>query len=1621
MIFRDPNLNEVFTILINNDNFITYLKENGALLTIDDYYDMYGPFDPYPKMDKKLFVTKMNLRALKKVSKVLLKYKEDILSRTTTELANYSKLTEELKKAFGFKNVHLSEEFYKEIFYTYKYCYINSFFQNNAESFVPECDFETIKANPAAHAFLDAIMKEFDKLNYILSNTYNFNSFQEIPFEYINYLTQLLGLEQKTVMAESDQEGQFRILAENVLEFYSKKGLNGTFELLFNLFGYSVVLNNYYFDRRNYYLESAENLELETSDKYDYRFYLTERDPSLNLINDISINEVVTLNDFSPQENLNNFKDLVRSSTLLCVLGYNEQFYDKNGNEKVYDGPVYKYFKTNYLRIRPAKKYDRTNMTTNQLYQLKALVDFLIPEFFMRDLYVTVDIESIDSKPYDKIAWGWMFTDDKGRADFLPWDNDKENNNFVMLDSEEWNQSYGDLYIIDYSGYKETLKDRDATAKVINDYSKKETYYNSMGYDMHFTEDSWRNVFFNPVSEKIKYINSTQYWGDKVKTANTKASDDLYEIWRRDLNYNDGITHKPAPFIKGTDTMSNLSLPKDYKYLPPKMKKKWTELQQVEMYGYVSNTLRKTIANMGNKKELDRVNDSLSSILNIDEENLRVEETANTAWVPAKKLENGEEVDIVLQENEIEQYAKYHDNIINYDYVNKELIYAEEFNSIVPSLDSEGNIYGYESKHRKSIIRKNITKMIRRLGYEGNCYIVKKDDGYHVIKNTFIKKIDDTDINATRFIPVVKSPKVLFIENTYEELLDKIVGNKYFPTPNEEIIISPSLYIKIEQDDLTPYRPYLLTTNKNRFNDTEYLISQEEQNEIGTFFISDAFQNDGNSYVESFEELTSHRKPILKAIRGNTFGKNELIYSKEDKKMYTITNCGCCEIIDENGNSHYFGVKEKNFNGKVASETINDEEKYYLYEYDEEYEGFSEKDDDDNYVFLNYDRDVGFEFVGFKRDFILRPIKEYMDSFIADGESPRIINLFNYLDKLFYNCFSKKELNEISKIFGKSISGFLYEIYFSNNDANERVERALDYLKEIENSTLYYKDFKYNDSESFYSFVEYLGKTYVSRDFDISLANNYIPKVGIDKKYCDEIIIGATTAALDKTYLRLYKSGASCYVQAMMDGRVYKEFPLSQLRNSNLFLYYCYNKAYKGINNKGDTHMFYKFKNGFQVASDYVYEHFRSYLTELLILYKNDKNSFKESLKTYFYREIVSRYRTRRFEETFFLAFGLNENNIIRKYEKLNGVAGNIGEVTTLMPSRYVYNGNNKENIYIFNKSTYDGNKLSLYIPIDAFDSGMKKALAQKNNERILKEVFFPIKPTFYCNVSSTNDNYKAVLKYFSNEIFYDENFVPLLSIDEDTISGIKYFILNINVSGITEPVEMGSGHITVRKLEQHLASNFVSNAVHSPSISRDHNANAIEFNSLFDDREFAITTYDFSTLKNQESSMNCFNTKIEYVDKQFWLDCSELSRLYNADTIKQVVLKDGEKTYVCHVEKVVSMEPTVDVATSSFLNNKGNTVTAVAINNEDGGSFDGDYVAFNEGTFEFTGEHGIFKDSYITDNSLHAEYGKWLILKPDRYLLALKGEVDKTIKIVAFTQNDSNHNDAIIFCQKDN
>src|SRR5574344_1129155 len=288
MTFNTPTLDEVIETLISNDKLISVLKENGALITKEKLLNEYHPS----------VVQQMTIESsLKNIQNM-------------QELANLHLINQ-------------SDVVFQTIFYTYKYCYVSSFFQNNVEHFMPQYDLDTIKENAAAEAFLDSVLKEFDKIDRMLVETEKYLNYDEIPWKYIVYLTQMLGLEKDLLNFDDSEEELYRELAKNILDIYRVKGTSYSFELFFNFLGINIEIREYFFDRRYYYAKfPEENPETGTSNKYTKDFYLTTINPSFNANPNFSASEVISLRDFSPQENLRDFDELVEKYGIEAVLGY---------------------------------------------------------------------------------------------------------------------------------------------------------------------------------------------------------------------------------------------------------------------------------------------------------------------------------------------------------------------------------------------------------------------------------------------------------------------------------------------------------------------------------------------------------------------------------------------------------------------------------------------------------------------------------------------------------------------------------------------------------------------------------------------------------------------------------------------------------------------------------------------------------------------------------------------------------------------------------------------------------------------------------------------------------------------------------------------------------------------------------------------------------------------------------------------------------------------------------------------------------------------------------------------------------------------------------------------------
>ena len=952
MKFIDPSFINLYTALTDNKKLENIFIKNHILYTLEDYYNAYG-YDDTKVNQAKNSIKKENERIYKNLTNVLLDNIETIKQSSIQDLVISGFLKNDIELCFDyFDDMVYNNVVLQEIFYTVKYCYTSCFFQNNYENFLPQADFREIEKNPALNAFIESIMIEFDKLDNIIYESKKFNSYNDIPYEYINYITQLVGLEQKNFMILEDQKQQYITLAENILELYSIKGSYSSFELIFNLLGYNINLKEYYFDRRLYYSISKTNSETKTINNNDVKFYLTTIDPRKNLLTDVSINEIVTDKDISTKENIKNFNELVEKYGVEYVLGYKTIM----DNGEKYTGPVYKYFFTNYVDIEASFKFSDKNPSLDNLYQLKTIVDFFIPKFKQRNVSTTVSINTVD----DLIDSLIHFENEDGKFDY----------DFIMLDSEEFSDTQKDLYI------KTITKDEDGKIESVNvitnnglyrklgeegEEAKKITYFNSVHTNKYpkYNEalgkekldeaisEYQKNLnkvgkkaevnkeavaFYNPISEKIKRINSSKYVGSEIRTDNNNQDKALYKIYRPYQQYkkeNDEETYTPK------ESESELYLPRDYNNVSSLIKERWDNLSKVSLNNIQDkNSLRNQIEKINHRQEVicDKSLDDIAYKEN-NEDLLSLEKISNFSWIEIKTIE--EENDEKNKE-EIRKFAKMH-NVINFDYINNDIV---KIKGTSIKLNSTKNNFEIANGTEDG---NNILQIL----YSPYCYIIlentQNQKKYTVYKYTFAQyKLNDrqnfdnpNDITSGDININIKTWNNVFLQDN---------DRHYYITIDEKIYkITPNLSIELRKDDNeidSIIRLKDINKQKTRMfvdsSGTEKKvqisnISKESEKKIGNFYYD---KEDGNCI----------KQYVYPSIKGNLYFYRGELYKAINNTVYKLDD------------GKFLGIKKiDEFPGRLFKKENDD--KYYIYEYNECYKWYLEEDDNDNFILINSKRD----------------------------------------------------------------------------------------------------------------------------------------------------------------------------------------------------------------------------------------------------------------------------------------------------------------------------------------------------------------------------------------------------------------------------------------------------------------------------------------------------------------------------------------------------------------------------------------------------------------------------------------------------------------------------------------
>lgn len=1045
MDFVRPDYKTVSKKLKTNKKLEKFLTDLGVLITIDDFYE---EFSVKSKKNPKKYIKDYNDAVYEKLTDIIYENKTLIENSSIDTLVNSKTLFSEIKLALGFdEDENISNSIYREIYYSYKTSFSENFWQNNWENFIPEVEAEELQNNDAASGFLEALAKEFDRLDEMISDVARWHSYEEIPDAYINHLTQLLGIEQKTFSLKDEQLSDYRILASNILEIYKYKGALATFELMFRFLGYNVTLTQYYFDRRYYFCSDEQNTETNTNKKKTYKFYLTSTKPSYNISDNFAIDEIVTEKDYSKAYNLNDFNDLVEKYGLECVLGYDD-FYTvsedswENGVHKnilvsyPYEDNVYKYFKTNLVKITPTPFGKYANFTYEQIQVLKAILDFLTPYFWKRELVVIPVMDgdeklTVNGHRNRHVEDGSYVNDEGFRlldsetwiqqdetqeiSDFEQARLDQIKRNYVLkldeseTDSEQFIRLRDNTIVITQKQYEEnyktysklnftklyTIDNEVVYAKDIYDktgfLNDNVIYYNSIGESKGsrpYSEDDKPtnyNVVFEPINKKLVTINTTKYWGKVKDSFNSDSKLPMYPIYTRDYVpvKEDGKTSTQY-FYPGVTNEGTLYIPKHNDY---DLSNEWENLDLLDLVGWEGNTLKKFFLSTKESKKIKWVipeDMTLSEFLKAhnDENFFKTEDKTvpNLIW---EEVMYGDEsliiykdkTEIIEVEKEIWKLAKKYEMSIDNIY----RIEKEQIDLITNKTDLEEfyNYYNSVAKLKNSTFLSEFVKKYNVVNYDYvNDKLLKSDIStmkYNSENGSYILTGDD----SAKILNSIGYQNSFYLQYNSEDSFRvfKLVYDKY--NAYNRIYFKPLISSKLTEDlDLT---------------DEKNLVSFDEL-----------------VYAETDDEFNSSKRLML--IDGKTYlliSRDKVSTYKEYIRPGTIIKI---KVANEEG-----ALEDKLFIAEV--QTTNYKTPSKVFGYDDEYVDISDSSSTNEEIGSLYFSKVQYKnsiiqkkYANLKKgDLIFSPKEDKIYEILFDGVCNLCDEKYDTFDSYDYQSINKEQ------------------------------------------------------------------------------------------------------------------------------------------------------------------------------------------------------------------------------------------------------------------------------------------------------------------------------------------------------------------------------------------------------------------------------------------------------------------------------------------------------------------------------------------------------------------------------------------------------------------------------------
>jgi len=289
-----------------------------------------------------------------------------------------------------------------QIIYAYKYVTVRTFFQDNYHKFLPEYFLNELESAEKRTLLLKSFMHEFDKLAEMIEYAAENYDITQVQNEFMYYLGEMIGNTRDEYLTDE----WFREFSKYIIEIYRRKGSLYSFELYFNLLGFSIELTEFWFDKRFFNINYAEPADKRFTDKTKFTYYLTTQRPTEFIPPGLGPTDYVLEEDFVAPQNLMYFDYLY--STVLTPTQRYKLFLPVNNNLLPSDanyGYGFIYFKTNFVTYEITK--ERTSIYTAQDISngemLKKYIDFLTPIFVKHDII-------FNFRPFEDV-WKFLLLD----------------------------------------------------------------------------------------------------------------------------------------------------------------------------------------------------------------------------------------------------------------------------------------------------------------------------------------------------------------------------------------------------------------------------------------------------------------------------------------------------------------------------------------------------------------------------------------------------------------------------------------------------------------------------------------------------------------------------------------------------------------------------------------------------------------------------------------------------------------------------------------------------------------------------------------------------------------------------------------------------------------------------------------------------------------------------------------------------------------------------------------------------------------------------------------------------------------------------------------------------------